>query len=102
VPKEVLENRSRGNSSGDDAQWVKTIQLRIISFLKKWVEEYSYDIDPSVATEMKAFVEEAAFVNPTLAPLCNSLLRNLQQPVRLQLSVVSLSRNLPFHSGEEN
>lgn len=58
---------------------VRPVQLRVISFVKKWVEDYQYDVDDRLAVEIKEFLKDAAKTNSSLQRLCTGVVQNLER-----------------------
>jgi hypothetical protein len=61
------------------AQVTRPVQLRVISFIKKWIEDYFYDVDDRLAFEIKEFLKFAAKTSSALQRLCAGVIQNLEK-----------------------
>jgi hypothetical protein len=55
------------------------IRLRVISFLKRWIQDYPEDIDRSLLAEMKKFVEKLSQTEPGLKLIAASITTTLDK-----------------------
>jgi len=72
VPPSLAEKQGIGPEQWRD-MIAMPIRLRVISFLKRWIQDYPEDIDKTLLGEMKKFVDKLTQTDPGLRLIANSI-----------------------------
>lgn len=77
----VLELAVERNMTEDQLRErvVKPIQLRVVSVIKRWVDDHFYDIDDKLAADLRLFLVSAARINMSLRKMCSAIIANIDR-----------------------